>query len=432
MKVAFVFMHPFSESMGSAVRVRELAKSLGQLNVEVYILTPYERSSEIFPNVHVVSLNHFINTIRLSRPIYNFSKFLYYSRQFPSLFSRGAAQSNRILDMVVVSISKFLIENHVDILQVEQDVALPIGLALKKLTGLPVVADIHNISSEELVANNIVSKNSQKFAKLQSRTRDCLSQVDHVVVVSEKMRDYVLSNYDLASNKVSVVPPGGRVSACKPCIKKYTNYRKVVYAGLVAKREHVDLFAKSIPIVLKKNAGVQFYITDKGEAIQELKHLSKTLKIRPHFFWFEDYTSANRFLSSCDIGVLPSSPDIARVMGTPAKLFNYLSMGLPIVANDVGGWSEIIEREEVGVIAKDDPKDFAEKILYLLENPLVAQKYALNGLNLIRSKYNWDLSAKILLSVYERFSPIKECAISSILVDDFHTRGNISNSVLGS
>ena len=400
MKVAFLLMHPFSESMGSVVRVRELALALETKSVESYIFTPYEQSFDLSTNVHVTSLSSFMNRFGVSSKIYNLSKALYYNQAFPSIFSKFTSNSNIVVAKIVNNIAKMIKDEAIDIIQIEQDAALPFALGLKEKTELPVVVDVHNISSEELVSVGLLERNSKKYAALQQATKFGLSTVDHVIVVSEVMKDYVTANYGLSRKNVSVVPPGGRSNVeCLSGVKRGLP-PKVVYAGVVASREHVDLFVKSIPVVLSKHPDAEFYITKKGEDIHCIKKLAQNLQVKPNFFWFNKYSELNNFLSSCDVGVLPSSSDLARRMGTPAKLFTYLSAGLPIVANDVGGWTDIIKNSHVGLLTPDDPKEFGAAIIDLLDNPQHRQEYALNGLELIARKYNWGKSAQILLDTY--------------------------------
>ena len=112
----------------------------------------------------------------------------------------------------------------------------------------------------------------------------------------------------------------------------------------------------------------------------------------------------NCFLSSCHIGVLPSSDDIARRMGTPAKLFNYMSVGLPIVASKIGDWANIIEDEKIGLLVqKNDPVDFAKAITCLLDNECLRENMSNNAFNAILQKYNWKKSAEKLMNIYDNF-----------------------------
>jgi glycosyltransferase involved in cell wall biosynthesis len=400
MRVAFVFLHPFSESMGSVVRVRELSLSLEKCGVEAYIITPYERSFDLSSGVHVVSMSDLVNAAGLSRVLYRLTRFFYYNKAFPNLFSKNELQSNMIMVKIVRRIAKLLVNKDIDIVQVEQDVALPIGVALRRETKLPLVVDLHNISSEELVAAGVLEKGGGEFLALQERTKGYLAEADRVVVVSECMQDYVVDNYGLKVSDVCVVPPGGRCGVDKAVAERRVKPVKVVYGGLVAYREHVDLFVRSMPFVVEGDEGVQFYITNKGEAVGEVKKLARGLGVNPVFFWYDSYETANKFLSSCHVGVLPSSNDVARRMGTPAKLFNYMSVGLPVVANDIGGWTEIIRKERVGLVTSDDPRDFGEALVSVANDPKAMLEYAFNGLELIKTKYNWDNSALTLLATY--------------------------------
>lgn len=174
MKVAFVFAHPFSESMGSVVRVRELALSLGTMGVEVYICTPYERSFDLSCHVHVISTSQIINDLRLAKPLYKLTKLVYYNKAFPRLFPFFDFQSNTLVAGAIKSFAKLLIENGIDVIQVEQDAALPIGIGLKKATGLPLISDLHNITSEELVATGLLDQRSSRFHDLQLLIRSHL------------------------------------------------------------------------------------------------------------------------------------------------------------------------------------------------------------------------------------------------------------------
>jgi len=387
--------------MGSGIRIRELSFGLEKSGAEVYVFTPYEQSFDLTRNVHVVSTNNLLNKVGLSRSLYRLTRFAYYNKAFPSLFSKVELQSNKIFDKMVRGMAKLLRVADVDVIQVEQDVALPIGIGLKRETGLPLVVDVHNISSEELVAAGVLEKDSDRFVALQNRTKKYLGGADRVVVVSEPMRDYAVEHYGLRSANIRVVPPGGRSFIDKAIVERRSKPVKIAYAGLVAFREHVDLFVRSMPFVSARDASVQFYITNKGEAVEKVKKLADGLGVKPVFVWHDDYGVAKQFLSTCHIGVLPSSGDVARKMGTPAKLFNYMSVGLPVVANDIGGWTEIIRKEKVGLVTSNDPKDFGEALASLAGDPRAMREYGFRGLELTESKYSWDNSAKILLETYE-------------------------------
>lgn len=394
LKVAFIFLHPFSGSLGSTVRLRELAISLSDFKVESYILTPYENDFDISDRVHVVSIGSVTKRLGISTYIYGLSKRLYYDPFFVQRCMINPFLQKSLARNLSTALEDAIKKIQPDILQVEQDMAVPTALELKKKTGLPLVADLHNITSEELVASNIIQNKSKAYYSLNKTLAGNLLQTDSVVVVSQEMKEYV-KYLGIPSCNIRVVPPGGRDRGMVP--KPYP--LKITYSGLLSKREHVDLFLKSIPIMEKK-IGATFHLTKKGEMLKNCQALAKKLDIKPTFFWYANEQLFYKFLASCHVGILTSSNDLARKMGTPVKLFDYLSAGLPVVANDIGAWTKIIEEENVGVLTEDDPVSFAKGITRLVSDPSILAEYSERCVNLVKKKYNWAISAKILFDTY--------------------------------
>jgi glycosyltransferase involved in cell wall biosynthesis len=400
-KVAFVFLHPFSGSLGSTVRVRELASSLGQFGVESFILTPYEKSKSISEKVNVVSIGGIIQELGLSNYFYQLTKMSYYN---PFILSKLILNQKfqKITSRISGSILNVVRKLDVDLVQTEQDFSLFASLDVKKKISLPFLIDLHNITSEELVAAKTISRGSKEFDALQVFLSESLQQIDSIIVVSNEMKNYVVTNYDISPSKVIVVPPGGRIRTQK--VEKKVLPNKVVYSGLISYREHSDLFLRSMPTINHASNNTEFYLTRKGRKLKEMQTLARALGVKPNFFWFSKVNEFYDFLSTCNVGILPSSNDLARQMGTPVKLFDYFSVGLPVVANDVGTWTNIIKEEKVGIVTEDNPSDFAAAVLELIENKDFCLECGFKGLDLVKRKYNWDNSAKILFNEYCRLT----------------------------
>lgn len=398
MKVASLFVHPFSESPGSSIRVKQLAMSLGELGIESIIFVPYEKARDIANNVHIIPISNLASQKRLASLAYALSRRVYYSSKlYMANLSIYSKVQGIIAKRVVASVYPRLRDEKVDLLQAEQDVTIAAGLELKKLIQVPLVADIHNLTPLELVSAGIIKEGSETFKHLNTWTGYLLSQVDLIIAVSKEMKAYMVSEYASPESKIIVIPPGGRLGL--PDWKRELP-AKVVYAGLAAYREHIDLFIRSIPYVHIKRPEVQFYMSKKGEDYTKLMSLAKQVDARITPFWYEDENEFFSFLGSCHIGILPSLNDMARKVGTPLKLFDYLSFGLPIVANDVGAWSDIITEEKVGLVTEDDPQAFASAILKLLNDEELAAECGRRGKELVRTKYNWGNSARRLLDGY--------------------------------
>ena len=80
--------------------------------------------------------------------------------------------------------------------------------------------------------------------------------------------------------------------------------------------------------------------------------------------------NASRFLASFDLLVMTS-----RYEGMPLVILEAMSFGLPVIANDVCGLSEIVVEGESGYLVEcSHPELMAEKALLLFRNPDKAQK----------------------------------------------------------
>src|SRR5690606_34766993 len=116
--------------------------------------------------------------------------------------------------------------------------------------------------------------------------------------------------------------------------------------------------------------------------------------IPAEFFWFQEEDLFYNFLASRHVGVLPSSNDTARWMGTPVKLLDYISVGLPIVANHIGGWSEMINKYDIGITTSDSSSEFADAIVAILSDEDLFCKFRHNALELAKHDLSWNASAE--------------------------------------
>jgi glycosyltransferase involved in cell wall biosynthesis len=401
LRVGFLLLHPFSESMASGVRTLELAKALGEMEVESVIFTPYERT-QIKDGLKVVNVPSLFSTLGIENQLYQATRRIYYSKvlqRFVIKISKRLATGRIKPPSKLLSI---LQEYDLDILQAEQDNAAFMLLSTQTNLDIPLVLDLHGIWPEELLAAGAIYENSSEWKELQTIMKNTVCNMDLTVCVSDAMKQYVLTNYEADPSKVAVVPPGGRVF-CEQYSERALPW-KVVYAGIVSYRKHVDLFVKSMPYVKAKIPNVEFGITKKGDLIKTVYELAKTLGVEPKYFWFQNLVETLVFLSSCHVGTLPSTNDTSARISMPSKLFDYMSVGLPIVANDVGGWTDLIKKNNLGRVSRDSPADFANCILELLSDPEEVVKCGSNGIQLIKNTYNWSASAASLLDYYKELA----------------------------
>lgn len=396
--LGIVSLHPFDGSPGSILRIRELTRSLSSFGVKITYFSPYLPNESWGSNVTSCRLPTTGSSIGIEGTMYNLARRALNNHVLiKPLISRTII--NRMIDSLAKSIITKVDKELIDFLQGEQDIAALACIRAKKKLCLPIVSSLHNIWSEELLAMKLIKYESPQHNFLKELEKEIVTGSDLIIVVSEEMKRYLRDKYTLDCGRIAVIPPGGRLK--KTHVQEKTNF-KVVYSGLVAQRGNLELFIRSMPLILKEIPNVQFYITKKGEELNKIRKLANKVGVKPKFYWFDNNKKFYDFLASCHLGVVTSSDDLPRRIGPAVKLFDYLSAGLPVVANDIGGWTNIIRREQVGLLTKSDPESFARGIVRLLNNQDLSAEFGKNALQLVSTKLNWDKSGHLLVKEYAK------------------------------
>ena len=83
-----------------------------------------------------------------------------------------------------------------------------------------------------------------------------------------------------------------------------------------------------------------------------------------------------------------------RVIGvTQIKVYEYLALGKPVLAHDLGDGKEFFETRRIGWVCDPQPERVAQRIIEIAERPAQIAEYSQNALRLAQEKYNWKVTA---------------------------------------
>ena len=108
-------------------------------------------------------------------------------------------------------------------------------------------------------------------------------------------------------------------------------------------------------------------------------------------------------IEKSDIGLVNFLPLPNHMMSMPNKPFEYMACGLPMVMSDFPYWKKLFDGCAL-FVNPEDPRDIAEKIVYLLNNRDLCKKLGKEGRRLVEEKYNWELESKKLTDLYSKLS----------------------------
>jgi sugar transferase (PEP-CTERM/EpsH1 system associated) len=110
-------------------------------------------------------------------------------------------------------------------------------------------------------------------------------------------------------------------------------------------------------------------------------------------------------LRELDIFVLPS-----RAEGISNTILEAMAIGLPVVATNVGGNSELVVDGETGfLVPRNNPQALAEAIVRYINNPELRGQHAKNARERAVKEFSMDIMVKKYIDVYDDVIKVKGC-----------------------
>lgn len=117
---------------------------------------------------------------------------------------------------------------------------------------------------------------------------------------------------------------------------------------------------------------------------------------------FLPYREMYEKLSEGTAGLLVFQPTYYNIsIGLPNKLFDYMLLGLPVIASDLPEIRSVVGSADCGILV--DPRsvsEIADAITYFFDHPEEAQRMGANGRRAVLEKYNWSRMEADLLQAY--------------------------------
>lgn len=80
-----------------------------------------------------------------------------------------------------------------------------------------------------------------------------------------------------------------------------------------------------------------------------------------------------------------------------------MACGTPVIATDMLGYREIIKEGRTGLFTDFNKQELAEKIVYLIKNPIIAERIGKEGRKSVEEKWSWEKLGKSLENQLNEF-----------------------------
>lgn len=284
------------------------------------------------------------------------------------------------------------------------DTLFLIGLFFK-LFGVRFIFDHHDLSPELFEAKFGKRGFLYRLVALAERCTFHTAKVS--IATNESYREVALTRGGMQPGRVFIVrscPDLQKVRRGPARAElKEGKANLVVYLGVMGPQEGLDLLLESVAYIVKekRREDTLFVCIGDGTELPNLKKLARKMAL-DSFVKFtgripDDALAA--YLSTADVCVAPDPKNPMNDQSTMNKILEYMAYGRPVVLYDLTEGRR--SAGDAALYARpNDPKDFAEQILKLLDSESLRRDLGARGCKRIEEKLNWETEKKSLLAAY--------------------------------
>jgi glycosyltransferase involved in cell wall biosynthesis len=174
--------------------------------------------------------------------------------------------------------------------------------------------------------------------------REGYASCHKIVVMSKRSAANIAQRYDVPQRKIRIVPPGANIPErlLQPLDSRPERFRQstdkplvIGFIGLYPERKGLPTIAEAVRLLRQSGYDVRLHVI--GKCPPEIAHQDGTT----YFGLIDKSVDLDRFIEivgNIDVGCMLSRAEL-----TGIALLEFLRMGVPIIATDVGGIPDILE-----------------------------------------------------------------------------------------
>ncbi len=278
---------------------------------------------------------------------------------------------------------------------------------VSRLKRIPFVFELRDLWPESIKAVGAM-KESFVIRMLEHLELFLYHKAAQIISVTHSFKQILISR-GVDSNKITVVTNGVDMSRFKPMPKNIEMVRQLKlegkfvagYVGTHGLAHHLETLLEAAEMLQVLPGGGQFHLILLGDGARKKALKDMAVEHRLDNITFVDSVSKElvaHYWSLLDVSVIHLKKTELFTAVIPSKLFESMSMGLPILHGVAGESASIVCEEEVGIVFEpENAAQLVECIQFLQHDQQAYEGYRARCLNAAK-KYDRTVMAKKMLA----------------------------------
>ncbi len=389
MRIAVVAACPFPYPRGTPVRIHRMAEALAKRGHDVHVATYHlgdNADDQPFTTHRIAKVPSYTRT-----------------EAGPSW------QKLLVCDpMLVAKLAQVYRKHNIDVVHAHHYEGLLAALAAPLLAPsarrIPIVFDAHVLLTAELhyYGMGMIKSFKQKIARMFDRGLPKRAQ--HVVTVTDEIRDKLIQIHDLSPDNVTALVNGVEIehfdhprAVHGSDSAELGSPRTLLFTGNLAAYQGVGLMLEGFAKLRAKRQDVRLRIVT-GSSFDDYENQARDLGIRDAIDILPGgFAELPNHMIECDLALNPR----VEGDGIAMKLLNYMAAGIPVIS--FAGTAKLIEHEKSGwIVPDDDTQALADAIDHLLNHRQQAEQLGVEAKAYATAHLSWDRVAEKCEHIYQQ------------------------------
>jgi glycosyltransferase involved in cell wall biosynthesis len=177
-----------------------------------------------------------------------------------------------------------------------------------------------------------------------------------------------------------------------------------IYVGVIVKMRGLDTVLKAFGRLQKNHKKAKLLFVGDGDALKDLKRISKDLDLEENVIFTGriSYWDIPNHIDLADVGLSLIFPRKCYYVSSPNKLFEYMALRKPVIANrEIPEHERVIKSSNGGVLTEFKEDEISKAMSYAIEHGEKVKDMGEKGYEWVKENRTFKQMSERLKSIYD-------------------------------